>query len=225
MAVALGIHPRHASRSTRTINEWLERLERLLRSERVVADGEIGVDHSEPPQNWHLQMDLLRLTIPLVKGNHVLVLHCRGMKDDCGTEAFMLLLNLLKRLPVTQKIHLHCFTGNAYVLSRWLERFPDTWFGFTNKVATFDNLQQEALTSVPESRLLLESYAPYFPLRGNKWSAPNQIYEAAARVAECRQVPVHPSCRRRRIMPNAYAGWESRYLLGLIGTSKLLTKR
>ncbi|KAH3884414.1 hypothetical protein DPMN_008392 [Dreissena polymorpha] len=43
---------------------------------------------------------------------------------------------------------------------------------------------------VPESRLLMESDAPYFPLRGNKWSAPNQIYEAAARVAECRQVPV-----------------------------------
>ncbi|KAH3884413.1 hypothetical protein DPMN_008391 [Dreissena polymorpha] len=127
ITVTLGIHPRHASRSTHTIKEWLERLERLLlRSDRVVAVGEIGLDHSEPPLNWHLQMELLRLTIPLVKGNHVLVLHCRGMEDDCGTEAFMLLLNQLKSLPRTQGIHLHCFTGNAYVLSRWLERFPET---------------------------------------------------------------------------------------------------
>ncbi|XP_052259027.1 uncharacterized protein LOC127863522 [Dreissena polymorpha] len=155
IAVALGIHPRHASRSTRTIKEWLERLERLLlRSD--VAVGKIVLDHCEPHQNWHLQqIELLRLTIPLVKGNHVLVLHCRGMKDDCGTEAFMLLLNQLKSLPITQRIHLHCFTGNAFVLSRWLERFLETRFGFTNKVATFDKLQQEALMSVPESRLLL----------------------------------------------------------------------
>ncbi|KAH3890667.1 hypothetical protein DPMN_014752 [Dreissena polymorpha] len=88
-------------------------------------------------------MELLRLTIPLIKGHHVLVLHCRGMVDDCGTEAFMLLLNLLKSLPQTQRIHLHCFTGNTYVLSRWLERFPETWFGFTNKVWTFYNTNRK----------------------------------------------------------------------------------
>ncbi|KAH3844776.1 hypothetical protein DPMN_087038 [Dreissena polymorpha] len=118
-------------------------------------------------------MKLLRLTIPLIKGHHVLVLHCRGMTDDCGTEAFLLLLNLLKSLPCTQRIQLDCFTGNMYVLSRLLERFPETWFGFTNKVRTFDKHQQEAFTSVPESRLLLGLDALYFPLRGNKWLAPN----------------------------------------------------
>ncbi|KAH3890668.1 hypothetical protein DPMN_014753 [Dreissena polymorpha] len=32
----------------------------------------------------------------------------------------------------------------------------------------------------------------------------------------------NPSCRRRRIMPKAYTGWESRQSLGLTGTSELL---
>ncbi|KAH3803096.1 hypothetical protein DPMN_156796 [Dreissena polymorpha] len=87
-----------------------------------------------------------------------------------------------------QRIHLHCFTGYPYMLERWLEQFPETWFGFTSMVKNFDRYQRDPLNLVKEYRLLLETDAPYFTLEGQLWSSPNQIYRTAELVAELRQV-------------------------------------
>ncbi|KAH3890021.1 hypothetical protein DPMN_014088 [Dreissena polymorpha] len=87
-------------------------------------------------------------------------------------------------------MHMHCFTGDSYVVEKWLEVFPETYFGFTDTVERFNRHQQEAVTGIYESRLLLETDAPYFPLPGNKWSSPSQIHKAARLVAELRNVSV-----------------------------------
>ncbi|KAH3834935.1 hypothetical protein DPMN_108268 [Dreissena polymorpha] len=129
--------------------------------------GEIGIDHSDPESEWAYQSKLLQRLTPLVKREHVLVIHCRGIKDDCGTEAFLLLLHhLKKRISRMQRIHLHCLTGYPYVLERWLEQFPETWFGLTSMVKNFDRYQRDSLDFVKEYRLLLETDAPYYKLEG-----------------------------------------------------------
>ena len=84
-------------------------------------------------------------------------------------------------------IHLHCFTGDQYVLQKWLETFPRTYFGFTNLVDSYTYDQIAALREIEESRLLLESDAPYCPSRGNRVSSPSQLYRVAKTVAELRQ--------------------------------------
>ncbi|KAH3850500.1 hypothetical protein DPMN_092912 [Dreissena polymorpha] len=89
------------------------------------------------------------------------------MKNDCGTEAYLLLLHhLKKRISRMQRIHLHCCTGYPYVLERWLEQFPETWFGFTSMVKNFDRYKRDSLNLVKEYRHLLETDAPYFRLEG-----------------------------------------------------------
>ena len=44
---------------------------------------------------------------------------------------------LQKYVRPQHPIHLHCFAGNPYVLQRWVEVFPRTYFGFTNMVQSF----------------------------------------------------------------------------------------
>lgn len=191
ISVGLGFHPKHAKNSVARIEDEVRQFRRLLRNPRVVAFGEVGLDHSEPMKYWAYQVELLEKVLPFLEDRHVLVIHCRGMQGDCGTEAFMLLLYFLrKNVRSHQSVHLHCFTGNSYVLERWLEVFPRTYFGFTNKVRTFNESQIAALCSIEESRLLLESDSPYFPIQGSRVSSPSQLFTAAEAVAAHRHLTV-----------------------------------
>ena len=115
------------------------------------------------------------------------------MAGDCGTEAYLLLLHFLKKSVRTHhRINLHCFTGNQYVLERWLEVFPRTYFGFTNVAFTSNEDQVAALRHLEEDRLLLETDAPYFPPEGIEIAAPCLLWSAAAAVAANRGVtPEH----------------------------------
>ena len=90
---------------------------------------------------------------------------------------------LRKYVRSHQPMHLHCFTGNKYVVERWLEVFPRTFFGFTNLAGRFDENQIAALCSLEESRLLLESDSPNFPIRRSEVSSPSQLWAAAEVVA------------------------------------------
>ena len=184
--VGAGIHPRHARNRSSRIESDVRHLRRLLQHPRVIALGEVGLDHTEPIESWASQVKLLEKVFPLIEDRHVLVIHCRGMDGDCGTEAFMLLLHFMKKnVRSFQPIHLHCFTGNQYVLDRWLEVFPRTYFGFTNLARTFNADQITALCNIDERRLLLEADAPYFPVPGCRvrTSSPSQIFVAAEAIA------------------------------------------
>ncbi|XP_076459338.1 3'-5' RNA nuclease TATDN2-like [Babylonia areolata] len=187
MEVAVGLHPRHCVAPPQCGQSLVpERLRELVRSPRVRAFGEIGLDHSLPSQTWHWQMSALEELLGFVEACHVLVLYCRSMSEDKGTEAYMLLLRILwkRRVPQNQWICLHCFTGDHYVRDEWLAVFPNTYFSFTKRVARFEQYQVTALRGIPRDHLLLETDAPYFPLvPGERWSEPSQLYVVAESVA------------------------------------------
>ena len=122
ISVGIGFHPKHARNSVARIDEGVRQLRRLLRHPRVVDFGEVGLDHSEPLKYWAYQVELLEKVLPYLEDRHVLVIHCRGLKGDCETGAFLLLLHFLKKnVKPHQQMHLHCFTGSSYVLDRCLE--------------------------------------------------------------------------------------------------------
>ena len=53
--------------------------------------GEIAIDRP------HRAKEVLEKYLPKLEDDHILVIHNRGMKDDFGTEAFLLLLHFLKK--------------------------------------------------------------------------------------------------------------------------------
>lgn len=182
---AIGLHPRHSVYFLDHQMRILDQLRELQRHPRVVAVGEMGIDHTEPTERWAGQMEMVEKILPLVDDSSVLVLHCRGMMGDTGVEAYLLLLHLLvkRRVSPNQPIHLHCFSGDQYVVTKWLKSFPRTYFGFTRLAEKFTEDQSEALRSLDEGRLLLETDAPYFPPQGQRFSSPAQLYSVASVLA------------------------------------------
>ena len=197
IAVAVGIHPRHASSLKKDrLTGVLETLKPLLDHPRVKAVGEVGLDRTEPVEAWSSQLMLLERVLPLLKDGQVLVLHCRGVDGDCGTEAFLQFLCFTQKyVRPHQRIHLHCFTGNQYVVDRWLKEFPNTFFGFANKIRTFSPDQVEALKSLREDRLLLESDAPYFSVGKQRTSTPGHLLACAKEMAKYRELSVDRVCK------------------------------
>ncbi|KAH3830992.1 hypothetical protein DPMN_104251 [Dreissena polymorpha] len=190
VGVVVGLHPKHSTMSNDRINNALDRVRNMLKCERVVGLGEIGLDHSVPDKQWPHQNDLVRAMLHLINDCHVVVVHCRGASGDSGVEAYLLLLHLLSPISRTQRFHVHCFTGDTYVLTKWLATFPNTFFSFNRNVQGFSLDQPEALRSLDENKLLLETDAPYFRATGQWFSAPNQLFQIAEGVAKCRNVPV-----------------------------------
>ena len=117
MYIAVGFHPRHAKKPECSIKVDLLQLGRLIQHPRVVALGDIGIDHTEPRKYWAYQIDLLEKVLPKLD-RHVLVIHCRGMKDDCGTEALF-----LEEICSSQSTN---SSPLLYNLQRWFESFPMT---------------------------------------------------------------------------------------------------
>ena len=109
----------------------------------------------------------------------VLVLHAR--------DAYYQLLYQLKGVVrLEQKIHLHCFAGDAALIQDGLEEFPNTWFGFTALVDSFSEGQKKALKDLPDDKLLFETDSPYFKLAKRKCSSPGLLGMVANMVAQVR---------------------------------------
>lgn len=193
-AYALGIHPLCVSQAS---DDDLEALDACLRASsndpRLVAIGEIGLDHFVPATNtpelrarqehfYTRQLDLAqRHDLPVL-------LHVRRSQDD--------LLKQLRRRPRIGGIA-HAFNGSF----QQARQFLDLGFalGFGGAMTFERSLQIRRLaTQLPMSALVLETDAPDIPpawlgrdARGHRVPARNEPAEVAgvARVlAELRQV-------------------------------------
>ena len=72
----------------------------------------------------------------------------------------------------------------------WLEEFPNTYFGFTARVTSFNQEQRDGVRAVPEDRILLETDSPYMPTHRNvRVNTPAYIGDVAESVALIRGVP------------------------------------
>jgi len=92
MVVAVGKHPKNLSEEFLRQELLKRRLEVLLRQPRVVALGEIGIDHTEPPHQWHRHLQLLEIVLFIVQLEQAVIFHCREMTDNDGTDAYLLLV-------------------------------------------------------------------------------------------------------------------------------------
>ena len=90
--VDAGILARHVRNRASHLEADVRHLRRLMLHPRVMALGEVDLDHAKPIESWASQVKLLEKVFPLIEDRHVLLIYCRGMDGDCcGTEAFMLL--------------------------------------------------------------------------------------------------------------------------------------
>lgn len=172
-----GIHPENAAGLP---EDWDIELERLLKCEKVVALGEIGLDYHypEPPKDVQHTVFIRQLEIAR-KLDMPVVIHSRDASGD--------MLKILKEYKPRGVVH--CFSGSAETACEVVKL--GMYIGFTG-VLTFKNAKkaQTACEAVPIERLLLETDCPYMapvPHRGERCDS-SMIKFTAAKMAEIKGV-------------------------------------
>ncbi len=164
---ALGIHPLAVGRAA---DSDLDRLQQALQQHRsdprLVAVGEIGLDHFVPGLDRARQARFYMAQLKLARDAGLpVILHVRRSADS--------LLQGLRRIAVAGGIA-HAFNGSAVQAGQFVERGFKLGFGGT---LTFDRALQirRLATTLPDSALVLETDAPDIP--------PHWLYRTAAERA------------------------------------------
>ena len=151
-----GVHPHHANHFDTKVQQILED---LLKRQKVVALGEIGLDYSlKNSVNHEIQKRTFLVQIQMaLERNLAICLHIRSADEDG--------LRILAeaKVPKTYPIHLHCFSSDWNTCQRWMENYPNLKVGFTPLITYPRKYHlQEVVSKIPLARVLLETDSPYF---------------------------------------------------------------
>jgi TatD DNase family protein len=146
----------------------LDVIGRLAQEPEVVAIGETGLDYYRDHTTPHQQEAAFRAHIDLAREHDkTLVVHCREAWDD--------LLALLEDHGAPDRVVMHCFSGDADVVARCVER---GWYlSFAGNV-TFANAQaiRDAAAITPRELLLTETDSPYLTPHPHRGQANDPSY-------------------------------------------------
>ena len=167
---AVAIHP---TRAKDIDADMYSEVERLVRSEGVVAVGETGLDYYWDYSPKEDQWEAFRWHIDLAKRVRLpLMIHDREAHED--------ILDILDSEGAPETVVFHCFSGDAAMARRCVEAGYVLSFAGT---VTFRNARDlhEVARLVPPEQYLVETDAPFLtphPYRGR----PNEPYCAAYTV-------------------------------------------
>lgn len=160
--------------------DYLEILCELVKEEKVVAVGEIGLDYHYEKETRDIQLEVFRRQIELANEYDLpVIVHDREAHEDT--------LNILKELK--PKGVVHCFSGSVEMAKEIIRL--GMYIGLGGAV-TFKNAVKpvEVAKFVPEDRLLLETDAPYMtpvPFRGKRCTSLHIPY-TAEKIAKVRDI-------------------------------------
>jgi TatD DNase family protein len=181
---AIGIHPTD-------LNDFHENhlyeIDKLAKSEKVVAIGEIGLDYYWKPFNKDHQKYILKSQIQIAKNNELpVILHNRESSED-----LMMIVNEEYEHGYF-KAQFHSFSGSAEMAKNCIEK--GFYISFTGNITYKPNEKTreayEIVKKTPLSNLLLETDTPYLPpvpYRG-KQNEPAYLVHTAQKIAELKEL-------------------------------------
>lgn len=176
----VGIHPEFAYQL-----EALPEIKRLAAEDKIVAIGEIGLDHhwkENPPKD--IQRSCFEAQIELAKELSMpICIHSRDADQET--------LDILKacRAFDSIKVLMHCYSGGAELARQYLAL--GAWISVAGPLTYKNNKKTpEVVRAVPLDRLLIETDSPYLtpePLRGRP-NTPANVKYTAMKVAEIKGI-------------------------------------
>ncbi|MGO9582159.1 MAG: TatD family hydrolase [Acidimicrobiales bacterium] len=166
----VGLHPHDAKAGLGPVNELLDELSTSggLRSSRVMAIGECGLDYHYDNSPREVQRDVFAAQIALANQHDLaLVIHTR--------EAWEETFSILENEGVPERTIFHCFTGGEQEAKQCL-RFG-AFLSFSG-IVTFANAEElrQVVVHCPLDSLLIETDSPFLtpvPHRGRRNSPAN----------------------------------------------------
>lgn len=177
----VGIHP---SEITKDIENDINEIEKLAKSNKVVAIGEIGIDYYWNKENKEEQKQGFIKQIELAnKLNLPIVIHSREAISDT--------LEIVKQVECNKKGIFHCCPLNADLVKQALKL--GYYISFAGPI-TFKNSKnaEETLKLVPIEKMLIETDCPYLapePLRGTRNNSINVKY-VAEKIALVKEISI-----------------------------------
>jgi TatD DNase family protein len=193
-----GVHPHDAASAGA---DELAEIERLAAEPRVVAIGEIGLDHHRNLSPPDVQEAVFRHCLGIARrARKPVVVHCREAHDD------VLRILAEERVQEVGGI-MHCFSGDARIARRCLDL--ELLISLAGPV-TYPNARAlpEVARMVPADRFVVETDCPFLPPQGRRGqrNEPSWIALTAARVAELRGEPLEDLAARTTASARALLG-------------------
>ena len=158
--IACGFHPSDAH--SLNSQNW-EKLEETLKTGKITAIGEIGLDYYWDKSHMKTQQEVFKRQLSLAdKYSLPVVIHMRDATQDT--------FDILEQANLINKGVMHCYTGSVEMAKRFVS------IGFLISLAgplTFKNANEniEVAKSIDLGKLLIETDSPYLtphPYRGKK---------------------------------------------------------
>ena len=153
---AVGIHPHHAGLWN---DKTLVALESLIKEEKVVAVGEIGLDnhsyHDYPQPDLKAQTEILHKQIDLaVKNKKPVLFHCRDAYDEIYEE--------IKQYNGKISGLMHCYMGTWGQAKNFLDL--GLYISFSGNITYKRNdYIRRVAKKIPKEKILIETDAPFLP--------------------------------------------------------------
>ena len=182
---ACGIHPQQTDpENTDSVDEQIEKLEKLAENKEVVAIGECGLDFSPAPpgekdRSKEEQILLFKKQIELsLKLDLPLIIHTRKAFEDT-----LAVLSAYRHLRGV----LHCYSNGKKGIQKVEEL--GFYFGLDGNLS-YDAGLQSVASLIPLEKIILETDSPFLapePLRGSR-NEPANVKITASRLAEVKNV-------------------------------------
>ena len=166
-------------------------LRSLVAANRLAAIGEAGFDLFHGPgedgfrETEPLQDDLFRAQLDLAMGARLpMVLHLR--------RAMHKVFAYDRELSALPAVIFHSYSGTLREAEALLQHGVNAYFSFGTVICLNHKRAMEACAVLPAERLLLETDAPYQPLRGaglSSWRDISSVIAAAARLRAASGLP------------------------------------
>ena len=167
----------------RVTQDDLIELEKLIKTEKIVALGEIGIDYYWTKDNSEKQIEFFKAQLELAeKYDLPIIVHSRNASQE--------VFDIIKKSNV-RKGSMHCFSGSVEMAKEYIK------LGFKIGIdgpITYKNNKKgiNLVNEIPLEYLLLETDSPYLspePNRG-KQNSPLNIENIAKKIAEIKGISV-----------------------------------
>lgn len=180
---ACGLHPEDIPQTEEDLWKTISEIKELvLKNEKIVAIGEIGLDYYWKQDNKDLQKKAFEKQIELANELQLPVsIHTRDSIDDT--------ISIIRKIKIERSGVLHCCPFNPELVKQGLNAGLYIGFGGT---CTFKNSKNapKIVEIVPLDKILIETDAPYLapePLRGTRNDSSNLKY-VVKKLAEFKNI-------------------------------------
>lgn len=176
MYASIGIHPENVDKYT--LND-INFIKDNLKTNKVIAIGEIGLDYHYTKDNKDEQIKLLETQLKIAEESNLsVIIHSRDATLDT--------INTLKKFKVKGVIH--SFSGSLEIAKEYIK------MGYLlgiNGVITFKNAKlKDVIKEIDLDNIILETDSPYLtpePFRGKK-NKPSHIMDIAKYIADLKNI-------------------------------------